>query len=69
MDNTQRRKRLCVNISLKAWNVLQEHSLTVDRHAMNVAQGLVEEAILSLQPDAQITRSESLSGSTEETVS
>ena len=60
MDNTQRRtKRLCVNVSLKAWNALQAHSLLVDRHAMNVAQGLVEEILLSLQPDANIATGES----------
>ena len=70
MDNTKRRsKRLCVNVSIEAWNLLQAYSLQEDRHAINVASEIVESALSLLEDHVNISRSESPSGSTEEVVS
>lgn len=69
MDNTQRRKRLCVNVSIDTWNLLQAYSLQEDRHAINVASEIVESALSLLEDHVNTSRSESPSGSTEEAVS
>lgn len=49
MSNSNRRKRLCVNVSQEAWTRLQDYSLQVDRHAMNVAGDLMEEHLMDLE--------------------
>ena len=50
MDNTKRgSKRLCVNVSIEAWNLLQAYSLQEDRHAINVASEICEKALELLE--------------------
>jgi hypothetical protein len=73
METSQnRRRKFCVFVSHEAYKALQDEAFRIDRHATRVAEEIIESAFLALNyrdPNVDITRSESPSGSTEEAVS